>query len=225
MTVMLPPLQCKRSSCTLFQQTFCERCSVRLLTSFSLFLVICMCRVLCRLCLNQQHTRDSSHVTIRGPQHGPVAVSALGSGRSCPTAVIAFCPFGCGSAPAPFGGGGGIRWWLSRAFVHKAGAKAHGGGHRNGMEGARGGGASPLRPSGPLRRAGAEACGRPRSPAQPPSSRCTAYAPATACGGLRSVCVARRTVPAQPPGRMGSLSLRLPLPAPPALTACPRDVL
>ena len=27
-----------------------------------------------------------------GPQYGPVAVSALGSGRACPATVIAFCP-------------------------------------------------------------------------------------------------------------------------------------
>ena len=32
-------------------------------------------------------------------QHGQVAVSTLGSGRACPTAVIAFCPFGRSSAP------------------------------------------------------------------------------------------------------------------------------
>ena len=52
MTTMLPPLRCKRSSCTLFQQTFCEwrmrPCSaLDKLDSFSLFLVICMCSVLC----------------------------------------------------------------------------------------------------------------------------------------------------------------------------------
>ena len=65
-----------------------------------------------------------------GLQYGPVAVSALGSGRACPTAVIALCPFGRSSAPtqcescsdeqvsclwplhlrAP-GGGGGFLWW------------------------------------------------------------------------------------------------------------------
>ena len=47
MTKMLPPLQCKRSSCTLFQQTFCERRLGLRSTSFSLILVICMCSALC----------------------------------------------------------------------------------------------------------------------------------------------------------------------------------
>ena len=31
---------------------------------------------------------------LQGPRHGEGAVSALGSGRACPTAVIAFCPSG-----------------------------------------------------------------------------------------------------------------------------------
>ena len=38
--------------------------------------------------------------TVGGPQHGRVAVSALGSGRACPTAVIAFCPLGHSSVPS-----------------------------------------------------------------------------------------------------------------------------
>ena len=32
------------------------------------------------------------HGGVFGPQYGPVAVSALGSGRACPATVIAFCP-------------------------------------------------------------------------------------------------------------------------------------
>ena len=47
---------------------------VRLWTSFPLILVICMCCVLCCLPINPQHTRDSSHVTIRGVGGGHVPV-------------------------------------------------------------------------------------------------------------------------------------------------------
>ena len=45
----------------------------------------------------------------RGPQYGQVAVSALGSGHACPTAVIAYCPSRqCSACPlrVPAGGGG-----------------------------------------------------------------------------------------------------------------------
>ena len=47
---------------------------------------------------------DGHEVTVPplGLQHGQVAVSAFGSGRACPTAVVAFCPF------VPPRGGGGL---------------------------------------------------------------------------------------------------------------------
>ena len=49
--------------CLIFFRPFCR---LRLLTSFSITLVICMCCMLCGRRLKQHHTCDSSHVTIRG---------------------------------------------------------------------------------------------------------------------------------------------------------------
>ena len=51
-----------------------------------------------RGCLNWAKT--GLHQAFHRPQYGPVAVSALGSGCTCPPTVIAFCP-SCQCTPLP----------------------------------------------------------------------------------------------------------------------------
>ena len=79
MTTMLPPLQRKKSSCTLFQQTFCERRRGLCSALGKLFPLSCDLRVLRVVLTSPQpttHTRDSSHVTIRGGGGGNEWVSS-----------------------------------------------------------------------------------------------------------------------------------------------------
>ena len=55
---------------------------LRLLPSFSFSFVVCMCYLLCRQCLQQHHTQDSPHGTIRGGEGVLASSDRMGGGQS-----------------------------------------------------------------------------------------------------------------------------------------------